>query len=261
MSPTTVAGRILLAVGVTGLGILGLVNGDFVRKWQPVPAGIPMRQLAVWVSGLLLLACGAGLRLPRASRPAALVLTLFLAGWIVVLHGPLVAAQPTSLLAWGYLCGVLTVAAGTLALWAMLPSLGPPGTSDGSTRSRTLKAARLLMAPALVLFGTSHLVYAQSVTSLVPSWLPVRTGLVYFTGCAHICAGVALISGFLAPVAALLEAVMMSSFVLLVDLPRFAGGLVHGPPWALSFETAMVGAVWTVAASLQGGVRDPPSGG
>lgn len=248
----TIAGRALLAAGVIGLGILELVNGVFVRKWQPVPADIPMRQWAVWVSGLLLLACGAGLLLPRASRPAALALTLFLASWIVVLHGPLIAAQPGSLLAWGYLCGVLTMATGTLALWAMLPSRSSNERADGSSRVRTLKVARLLMAPALVLFGISHIINAQSATTLVPSWLPVRTGLVYFTGCAHIGAGFALIAGFLAPLAAVLEAAMMSSFVLLVDIPRFAGGLVHGPPWAISFETAMTGAVWIVAASLRG---------
>ena len=110
------------------------------------------------------------------------------------------------------------------------------------------------MGPALIVFGVSHLLFAPNMVALVPAFLPWKLQIIRATGLAHIAAGTALICGVAARPAALLEATMMSTFVLAVDIPRFLAGRVHGPPWAIAFETAMTGAVWCVAASLH---RDP----
>lgn len=258
MTRMTTFGRILLAGGIIGLGIVGLVHGQFVRKWEPVPADLPLRQWLVWASNLLLIACGVGLLVPRMAAAAALTLALFLLGWVIVLHGPLIVPHPTNLLAWAYMSGVLAVAAGVLTLWAMLPAQGRQGSPAHLTHVHTLTTARLLMGSVFVFFGITHIVVAKDVTPLVPAWIPtsLRTDIVYLVGCGHAATGLALISGVLARAAATMQAAMMSSLVLLVDIPRFAAGLA-GPPWALCFETAMVGGVWLVAGSLSSRARNP----
>ena len=43
-----------------------------------------------------------------------------MAVWIVILHVPIIAAHPESIVYWGYLSGVLAVGSGALALWTLL---------------------------------------------------------------------------------------------------------------------------------------------
>lgn len=243
-------GRLLLAGGVSGAAVIGLVTHAFVRNWEPVPAGLPLYDTAVWGSNLLLLAWGAGVFVPRAAPAAAVALSLTMAIWIVTLHVPLVAAHPEALIQWGYLSGVLSVGSGALALWTLLAGR----SLSHAVRERWRVAARVLMGPALIVFGVSHLLFAPNMTVLVPAFLPWKMQIIEATGLAHMAAGAALICGVVVRPAALLEATMMSGFVLAVDIPRFVAGRVHGPPWAIAFETAMTGAVWCVAASLQ---REP----
>lgn len=239
-------GRLLLAGGVSGAAVIGLVTHAFVRNWEPVPSGLPLYGTAVWVSDLLLLAWGAGLFVPRAAAAAAVALSLTMAIWVLILHVPLVAAHPEALIHWGYLSGALSVGSGALALWTVLAGR----SVSHAVRERWNVAARVSMGPALIVFGVSHLLFASSMTVLVPAFLPWKVQIIQATGLAHAAAGAALICGVAARPAALLEATMMSGFVLAVDIPRFIAGRVHGPPWAIAFETAMTGAVWCVAASL-----------
>lgn len=254
-------GRVLLAGGVTGAAVIGLATHAFVRKWEPVPADLPLYGTVAWASDLLLFACGVGLLVPRAARAAAAALALTMAVWIVILHAPLIAAHPEAIVQWGYLSGVLSVGSGALALWTLSAGQSPSSTSH-ALRERWGATARLSLAPALIGFGVPHLIFASSMTVLVPAFLPWKVQIIQATGLAHIAAGAALISGVAMRPAALLEATMMSAFVLSVDIPRFLAGRVHGPPWAIAFETAMTGAVWCVAALLHqkpaGERRDTP---
>jgi len=82
-----------------------------------------------------------------------------------------------------------------------------------------------------VFYGSSHFVYADYTASMVPSWLPGRLGLAYFTGLSHIAAGVGIVTGILPRLAATLEAIMMSLFGLLVWVPSFWAQ--PRPPWAM----------------------------
>ena len=98
---------------------------------------------------------------------------------------------------------------------------------------------------------------------MVPTWLPARLGFAYFTGLAHIAAGVGVTVGVLPRLAATLEAVMMALFGLLVWVPTF---LAHPrPQWAtppenqwseLVVNVLLATAAYLVAMSL----RDRPWG-
>src|SRR5579859_2104300 len=243
------SGRLLLAIGIIGLAVLGLTHADFVPKWQPVPAGLPFRKFFAYTSNLLILACGAGLLLPRVEEVSALALGLFLMSWTFILHGPLVLAHPTSMGLWGYACGTVAVGTGTLTLWTIV-SERHRAASERALPSRIRIILRALLALSLVEYGVGHLLYARGLSSLVPTWLPWRTAIVYFTGCCHIAAGLALLFNVLSGMAASLEAAMMSSFVLLVDIPHSVLIRTRQPLTALCFETALVGSVWIVAGSL-----------
>ena len=124
--------------------------------------------------------------------------------------------------------------------------------------------ARRLFGVACIVFGLSHFVYADFTADMIPHWLPLRPGLAYATGAGHLAAGLAILFDIRPRLAATLEALMMSSFVLLVHVPS----LLQMPPpgWAptlrvqltaLFWASALAGSAWIVARSL----RDRPWGG
>jgi uncharacterized membrane protein len=252
MTSIITLGRSLMAAGLLGLSATGFVFGDFVRKWEPVPAGLPAHDLFAWISNALLFLMGLGLLSSRTARPAALTLCIFLSLWILLLQIPAVAAAPAkTLFAYGgYLCGDWAVAMGALTLWVSLPVAG--SSSSGHLGPCLGTGSRRLFALPLFLFGTSHLLFAPQLASLVPHWLPLPVAIVYLTGAAYIAAGVSILCGVLSTLAALLLAVMMSAFVALVDLVHVVA--TPGRQATLTgfcFETTLVGAAWVVAGSFK----------
>lgn len=234
------SGRLTLAAGIAGSGLLGLVAGDFVGRWEPIPASLPLHRPLAWLSGLVLIACGVGLVRRPTMRVSALALGLFLLIWVVALHGPLVIAAPADVRAWLYLGEVLAIACGALMLWAA-PSHG-----------RVVMAARLGYAFSLLTFGASHFDNSRLIASVVPTYVPAPMAVAGITGAAHIAAGIALLLNLLPRLAAMLEAAMMSVFVLLVNVPEVLSSPTHIGPWtALLAEGALVGAAWIVAAALR----------
>ena len=62
-------GHAVFAVVLIALGIQGLFKGDFVVPWQPVPQGVPARELLIYLSGGVALA--AGMKLSGVSQCCA----------------------------------------------------------------------------------------------------------------------------------------------------------------------------------------------
>jgi uncharacterized membrane protein len=71
-------GPVVFALGMSGLGMLGLVYGDFALQWQPVPDWLPGRHIIAYASAALLLLGGIGLFIKPVAERSALVLVLVL---------------------------------------------------------------------------------------------------------------------------------------------------------------------------------------
>jgi uncharacterized membrane protein YphA (DoxX/SURF4 family) len=126
------------------------------------------------------------------------------------------------------------------------------------TGDRALHVARVLFGAACVVYGAAHFGYATLTATMVPAWLPCRTGLAYLTGAGHAAAGLGLLVGVLPRLAATLEAIMMSLFGVLVWLPSFFAR--PAPEWAPSTQIQwsetflsflLAASAWIVAASLR----------
>jgi uncharacterized membrane protein len=124
-------------------------------------------------------------------------------------------------------------------------------------RSSSLIAKRgplIVYGLSLIAFGISHFGYAGLTASLVPAWLPWRLGWVYLTGTTYIAAGVALVVDRLARSAAILSALQMALFGVLVWLPKIAVGSHDAETLnetALSFALAAAG--WVIATAVRRG--------
>jgi uncharacterized membrane protein len=238
---------VLFALGMAGLGILALVYGDFALQWQPVPAWLPWRQGVAYLTGALTLMGGIGLFIRPAAARCALVLTLVLLLCWVLPQGFKVAAAGISVGAVLGLCETLAATTGAWILWR----------ASGSRRGEQ-RIARSVFALSCVVFGLSHFVYAGFTAGMIPHWLPLRLWLAYGTGACHLVAGLAILAGIRPRLAATLEALMMSSFVILVHLPSLLSD--PSPDWAptvrvqwtaLCWASALAGSAWVVARSLR----------
>jgi uncharacterized membrane protein len=56
----------LFVIGLLGLGVLALHYHDFALVWQPVPSWVPAHAAIAYASGVLMIALGIGLLIPRA---------------------------------------------------------------------------------------------------------------------------------------------------------------------------------------------------
>jgi uncharacterized membrane protein len=234
-------GRLLFAVGFAGLGVLSLLSGDFALVWQPVPTWVPWREVLARMSGILLLAAGIGMLVKRAARVSTLVMTLFLVSWLLLLQVPRVVSDPKNVGMWlGFAENMVSVTGG----WLLYASLA--GTK------RDTRVAQLLFGAACLVLGLSHFVYAEGTAGMVPAWLPARLGIAYLTGAGHFAAGLGILFGVVPGLAATLEAIMISSFVLLLHIPSVIGDPKSRMQWTMMFiATALAGGAWSVAASIQ----------
>jgi uncharacterized membrane protein len=256
--PVSIVGlsRGLFAIALASVAILSLSYSDFVPIGQSVAAWIPWRQTWVYGSALLVLAASAGLCFPRTALPSALTLVVYQALWAAICALP-IFSTPLNVGAWYGFCEALAPLVGAWIIYAMLrwqPARSPvPIASE-----RAVRSAQVLFGLTCVFYGWSHFAYADYTAGMVPTWLPDRLGIAYFTGLGHIAAGIGIIVWILPRLAATLEAIMMCLFGLLVWVPSF---FAHPPPaWAtppqnqwseLVVNLVLAAAAWVVATSLR----------
>jgi uncharacterized membrane protein YphA (DoxX/SURF4 family) len=123
---------------------------------------------------------------------------------------------------------------------------------DAALAARLARLGRLLFGVCALLFGGSHFIYMNLTVPLVPGWLPPSPEFwAYATGIGHIAAGVAIVTGVRARLAAILLTAMYASFTPLVHLPMLVAHPSSHFIWSENaLNIALAGAAWVVADSL-----------
>jgi uncharacterized membrane protein YphA (DoxX/SURF4 family) len=229
------------ALGAILLGAVGIWFHDFAMQWQPVPKGIPGYTPLAYASGALLVIGGAAILAGkgRAERGGALLLASLFGLWVIALHLPNAIAGYRHIGAWNAPAEFTLATMGGVALFA---------SGAGPMRGTLLKVARILAGVSCIVFGLAHFNYIDFTASMVPSWIPPNQKFwAWATGAGHLAAGLALVSGVQARLAATLEAAMMASFVLLLHAPRVAGSPDLHIEWImLAVASNFTGAAWLV---------------
>jgi uncharacterized membrane protein YphA (DoxX/SURF4 family) len=239
-------GRRVYGLAAVTLGIPALIYGNFAAMGLPVPTHIPgYRILACASAGLLVLA-GAAINVRRMTGIASLALAAFFTLWVMVLHLPHALANFAIWVSWEGLAETMV-----MALGGVLAYTWASGVSEARAAA-IVRIARSMFGVGLLVFGTSEFVYAEFTASLVPAWLP-PSQLVWanVTGAAQIAAGLAIVSGLQARLAAVLLTAMYLSFGLLVHLPRLIADPSSPGRWAENgVNLVLAGAAWVLAESL-----------
>ena len=245
-------GQAVFAATMIGIGFAGFVAHDFAPIWQPVPKTLPAREALVHATALLSLATGIGLLVPRVAARSAGVLLVALALWLLAFKLHFVVRAPLSAVSYETCSETIVLVA---AAWTLFVSVVPqparpwPAFAAGE---RGVRLARVPYGLAMVAFGIAHFAYLAPTAALVPSWLPAPTAWASLTGATYIGAGIAILGGIGARLAATLSALQMGGFTLLVWLPTLFAGPSTDQWNEFVVSWALTAAGWVVADAYRG---------
>jgi uncharacterized membrane protein YphA (DoxX/SURF4 family) len=235
-----------------GLGVMSLMHGDFDPVWDAVLKGLPGRGVLIYLCALISLGTGIGLLWQRTATVAARLLLAAQLIWLLLVRVPGILLSFTVDYWWAAcMTAVMTAGAWVLYVWFATDwdrrYLGFAAGENG------LRIARALYGLALIPFGIAHFLYLKHTAELVPGWLPGHVAWAYVTGWAFIVAGVAIIVGVCARLAAVLSALEIGLFLLLVWVPIVAAGSKDAFQWSETIVSwALMAGAWVVADSYAG---------
>lgn len=243
-------GHAVFAATMIAIGILGLVKGEFAPIWLPVPNHLPAHQALAYLCAVNSLASGFGLFWRRSAAKAAGLLFLLLLAWLVLIDGYLFLREP------GIPVAYAASQTGVLVATAWLLSEAFAGDGNRPRRAFAagelwLRLARALYGLPLILFGVAHFTYLARTTSMVPAWLPWHQAWACFFGVTFIAAGLAVLTGVLARLAAMLSVFQIGLFTLLVWAPVLAATPSAGDWSEAVVSWALMAAGWVVADSYR----------
>jgi uncharacterized membrane protein len=231
---------LFFAVSMLALGVLSLVSGDIALVWEPAPAWVPAHTTLAHAAGLIMILGALGLPFPRTRPFATQLLLAYTIVWTLLALPELLTA-PLVELSWLNLGELTAALAGAWILWA----------AQDPTRTHMVRWARILFGLSLIPIGLSHFVYHKEALTFVPTWLPFLPFWAYLTGAAHIAAGLAILFSVIPGVAATLEGIMLTLFLLLVWVPRIFTTPTDLPSWRSCWITGIVAAAaWLVAGTI-----------
>jgi uncharacterized membrane protein len=233
-------------LGMMALGATTLAFGDF-NPGQSVPAGFPGRTLFAYAAGVFMLVAGAAVEWRRTRTWAAAAIAVYYALFVILwMNGRLL---PTSYASYG------TYEETTLQLAIPLASLIIFAATFKIGRllaARLLRVARIAFGICALVWGGAHFVYMNMTAPLVPKWLPpsqIFWG--YFTGICFVAAGLALLTGVKARLAAVLLTLMIAGFGVLANGLALLAQPNHYNWTECALNLALVGAAWVLADSLR----------
>jgi uncharacterized membrane protein len=245
-------GHAIFAATMIGLGILGLIKGDFTPVWAPVPEGMPAHAVLAYLCAIISLTTGMGLLWRGVAAHAARLMLAYLLLWFLLLRVRAIILTPTFGVFWpGFETAVMVAGAWVLYTWFATDwdrrRLGLAAGDKG------LRIARGVYGLASIFFGMAHFIDPRDTLVLEPSWLPWHLFWVYFFGCTFIAAGVGVLIGVYGRLAAALSVLQLSLFTLLVWVPMLAVGSENAFQLGETIvSVALTASAWVVADSYRG---------
>lgn len=239
-------GSAVYGLAMIAFAVECFVRFDGVPQLEPFPAWLGMRPALAVISGVVLLLGGILINARRLAPRGALALAVLFGIWLIALQLPIVLANPANGGKWVVFFEVLAIDA---AAWWLSSGLMREEGATSNLWPGIALAARIAFGLSFLAFGISHFMYHGYVESVIPGWIPAHKFFTYFTACAHIAAGLAILSRVKDRLAATLLGVMFGSWVLIVHLPRVAANPTHANEWtSLIVALAMCGAGFLFAS-------------
>jgi uncharacterized membrane protein len=249
-------GTVFYAVALIAWGSQHFLLHDFVAGRPPAWPGVAGKDIFAYCSGLLLIVTGVA----AIARVKVAALLLALSGFMVLLWA---GTQNVFLLLTTLDYGALLTSTNkslTIGFGAILMASVLNANKDHTTQTNVDRSVEKLAPLAqyftgffLLASGVQHFLFADFVKFLIPGWIPGEVFWTYFSAVALIAAGLGLITGVKAMLAATLSSYMIFVWVLLLHLPRALGTDGNANEWTAVFEAlAVSGILFTISIQLRG---------
>jgi uncharacterized membrane protein len=249
---TTAFGRHVYGLGVMALGMACLVFGEF-DPGQPMPEHFPARVALAYTAGAFMFVAAAAIEWRRIAAWGAAALTVYYTLFVVILmNGRVWLTDYAVYVTYEDIAMQLSTAAAALIVYATTAKI------DATLAARLTRAGQLTFGVCALIFGGAHFVYMQNTASMVPKWLPpTQEFWGYATGICFVAAGIAILTGVQARLAAILMTVMLVCFGVLANGPILLADHKSHWNWTESaVNLAVVGAAWVLADSLARPTRE-----
>jgi len=228
-------GSALLGLCFIGTGLQHFIYLQFVATL--VPPYMPVPMLWAGLTGAAMILAGISFLLRKRTALAALLLSIMMAGFIVMIHIPKLIAAPHEINNW---------------IRAM-QDLAILGTALMLTSQKSIsKAGIYLYALPIILLGVAHFMHPALITPKIPSYLPATSVFDFVVGAAMVAFAVCIIAKRYAEIAALALGIMLLVFALLYSVPTLAGNIKNGAEWTTLLLALAVAAGGFVAAGKVG---------
>ena len=214
------AGRVMFALGLVGLAILGFITNDFIVGRPPAwPVAFGSKETFSLVLNVLLVAGCIAIIFQRQGAFAALLTAaiIFTFSFLIRYIPTIAKAQPKEIL-WNI------NAYKTLALIGGSFIVAVYFLRANSPRSGKifLVIGSIFLSLFFIISGFAHFKFAGFIIDgFMPSYIPFHPFWTYFCGIALIAGGIGIQIYPLRKIAALLVGIMIAGWFLLLHIPRF----------------------------------------
>ena len=210
-------GRCFYAAGIIGIGLIHFV----LPGVRPIMAPLPPEDVWGWLGyavAVVLASAGIALLLNKESRIASIVLAIVFLLFLFIGHLPnRLQHHPEMLAYWTDAIKLLALTGGAMVMYHTGDSAKAP--SMQKVFDRVAWYGKYLYAFMLTMFGIGHVVNADFVKSIVPTWIPGNLFWTYLTGVALIGAGVSIFINVKVRQIMLLLSIMLFTWLIVVHLP------------------------------------------
>ncbi|HMK16881.1 MAG TPA: hypothetical protein VK492_01675 [Chitinophagaceae bacterium] len=219
-SPLVTAGRVMFALGLIGLAILGFMTNDLIVGRPPAwPTSFSAKETFSLVLNVLLVAGCVAIIFQRQGAFAAFLTAaiIFTFSFLIRYIPAIVKAQPKEIL-WNINAyKTLALIGGSLIIGVYFLRNNSPGSGK-----IFLVIGSIFLSMFFIISGLAHFKFADFIIDgLMPSYIPFHPFWTYFCGIALIAGGIGIQINPLRKIAALLVGIMITGWFLLLHIPRF----------------------------------------
>jgi len=226
------AGRYFFAIAFAAFGIQHFIYAKYAAGLGP--PWIPGSPLRACFMGAALIVASIRIATNAKTRVTAMLLGFLLFLYFLLLYAPRLAANVHNPGPWTSGAEILALGGAAWVLAGIPARLG-----------------RYLFALSLTVFGVQHVLYAQFVATIVPSWIPGHLFWAYAVGIAFIATTLSIFTNIKARLAATLLGIMFFTWVFILHLPRVVSAPHNGNEWTSAFVAlAKCGGAWITAGTL-----------
>jgi uncharacterized membrane protein len=210
-------------IGMLGIGLQHFMYSDFRPVILPPWPQWAHNPIAAYIIGAAIILAGIFILFGIRTKTVSLLLAGFLLLCFVFVQCPYVLfIQPNSprhLGLWTDPLKELALSGGAFIMAGLSPYT-PPDDRLPAFLEKIIPAGKIFFSITLIAFGLDHFYYTDFVATLVPSWIPGHIFWTYFAGVALIGSGAGFIFNFTRKPVALLAAVMIFLWFVLLHIPR-----------------------------------------